>query len=162
MSKPPYTDIFSNRWGWQFMQADGMSVAAMNATRPKRPKSTSSGGGAPRAPPVPPAPPLPTDSRVGASTPSIFGNLISTIGQGFAFGTGSAIAHKAVDTVVGTPLVIEKETTEELIRSIGVSCRYFKAAYDDCVQHNRGECEKINDHYKECLEILKKYDNVLP
>jgi len=87
---------------------------------------------------------------------------MSTIGQGFAFGTGSAIAHKAVDTVVGTPLVIEKETTEELIRSIGVSCRYFKAAYDDCVQNNGSECDKINDHYKQCLEILKKYDNVLP
>ena len=131
----------TNRWGWQFMQADGLSVAAMN----RGTKKARSG---------PPA---------ASPPPSMFGNLMSTIGQGFAFGTGSEVAHKVVDTVVNSPSVIKLETstTDELIRDIGLSCGYFKASYDDCVYNDKRECEKINVQYRECLEILKKYDNVI-
>ena len=130
----------TNRWGWQFLQADGMSVAAMNR-------------GAKTAPPAA-APP----------SPSMFGNLMATIGQGFAFGSGSEVAHKAVYTVVSSPSVIKLETatTDELIRDIGISCGYFKASYDDCVYNDKRECEKINVQYRDCLDILKKYDNILP
>jgi len=142
MSAPPPSNGGTTRWGWQFMQADGLSVAAMNRVSAK--KGTSG----------PPA---------AAPPPSMFGNLMSTIGQGFAFGTGSGIAHKAVDAVVSSPSVIKLETatTDKLIRDIGISCGYFKVSYDDCVYNDRRECEKINGQYRECLDILKKYDNVI-
>jgi hypothetical protein len=146
MSKPPHSDTVTNRWGWQFMQGDGMSVAAMNSVGAKRVPS------GPSAPPVAVAPP-----------PSMFGNLMATIGQGFSFGTGSEVAHKAVDTVVSSPSVIKLDTatTDELIRDIGLSCGYFKTVYDDCVYNDKRECEKINGQYRECLDILKKYDNII-
>ena len=36
MSEPPHSDTVTNRWGWQFMQGDGLSVAAMNSVGAKR------------------------------------------------------------------------------------------------------------------------------
>lgn len=143
----------TNRWGWRFLQADGLSVAAMNRGAKK----------ATAAPPVPPKR-VPSAPPAAAAPPSLFGNLMSTIWQGFAFGTGSGIAHKAVDAVMCPPPIIEAKTatTDELIRDIGLSCGYFKASYDDCVYNDKRECEKINVQYRDCLDILKKYDNILP
>nr|CAD1828012.1 unnamed protein product [Ananas comosus var. bracteatus] len=71
----------------------------------------SSGGrsaprAAPRAAPVrnPPQParqaPPPAPAQGGGS---ILGGIGSTIAQGMAFGTGSAMAHRAVDAVMGPP-----------------------------------------------------------
>ncbi|CAA2975885.1 Hypothetical predicted protein [Olea europaea subsp. europaea] len=40
---------------------------------------------------------------------SVLGNIGSTIAQGMAFGTNSAVAHKAVDAVMG-PRTIQHET----------------------------------------------------
>ena len=159
MSKPPHSDTVTNRWGWQFMQGDGVSVAAMNSRAPKKAPSAPPPKRARSAPPAAAAAAAPP----AGSSPSMFGNLMATIGQGFAFGTGSGIAHKAVDAVLCPPPIIESKnaTTEELIRDIGLSCGYFKAAYDDCVYNDKRECEKINVQYRECLEILKKYDNVI-
>ncbi|ONM07802.1 Cox19-like CHCH family protein [Zea mays] len=39
----------------------------------------------------------------------MFGGIGSTIAQGMAFGTGSAMAHRAVDSVLG-PRTIQHET----------------------------------------------------
>ncbi|KAL5683473.1 hypothetical protein ACJX0J_009858, partial [Zea mays] len=68
---------------------------------------------APRAAPVrnPPQParqaPPPAPVRDGGG--SMFGGIGSTIAQGMAFGTGSAMAHRAVDAVLG-PRTIQHET----------------------------------------------------
>jgi hypothetical protein len=68
---------------------------------------------APRAAPVrnPPQParqaPPPAPAQNGGG--SILGGIGSTIAQGMAFGTGSAMAHRAVDAVMG-PRTIQHET----------------------------------------------------
>ncbi|KAA3488590.1 coiled-coil-helix-coiled-coil-helix domain-containing protein 10, mitochondrial-like [Gossypium australe] len=63
-----------------------------------------------RSPPPQPAhhapPPAPAQSGSGGS---LLGGIGSTIAQGMAFGTGSAVAHRAVDAVMG-PRTIQHET----------------------------------------------------
>ncbi|XP_022726457.1 uncharacterized protein LOC111282580 isoform X2 [Durio zibethinus] len=51
-------------------------------------------------------PPAPAQSGSGRS---MLGSIGSTIAEGMAFGTGSAIAHRAVDAVLG-PRTIQHET----------------------------------------------------
>ncbi|KAH6789923.1 Cox19-like CHCH family protein [Perilla frutescens var. frutescens] len=51
-------------------------------------------------------PPAPVQSSSGGS---MLGGIGSTIAQGMAFGTGSAVAHRAVDAVMG-PRTIQHET----------------------------------------------------
>ncbi|CAK9184453.1 unnamed protein product [Ilex paraguariensis] len=71
---------------------------------------------APRPGPAhnPPAPahqaPPPAPAPVqGGSGGSMLGGIGSTIAQGMAFGTGSAIAHRVVDAMLG-PYAIQHET----------------------------------------------------
>ena len=42
------------------------------------------------------SPPAPAPQ---SSVPSVGGGLLSTIAQGFAFGTGSSLAHKGVESI---------------------------------------------------------------
>ncbi|PWZ56793.1 hypothetical protein Zm00014a_022006 [Zea mays] len=79
---------------------------------PRRSSGRSAPRPAPRAaslrnPPQPArqAPPAPVRDGGG----SMFGGIGSTIAQGMAFGTGSAMAHRAVDSVLG-PRTIQHET----------------------------------------------------
>ncbi|CAH1418259.1 unnamed protein product [Lactuca virosa] len=51
-------------------------------------------------------PPAPVQSSGGGS---IFGGIGSTIAQGMTFGTGSVVAHRAVDSIMG-PHTIQHET----------------------------------------------------
>ncbi|KAK8583889.1 hypothetical protein V6N12_068144 [Hibiscus sabdariffa] len=51
--------------------------------------------------------PLPAPAQSGGG--SMLGGIGSTIAQGMAFGTGSAVAHRAVDAVMG-PRTIQHET----------------------------------------------------
>ncbi|XP_028788638.1 coiled-coil-helix-coiled-coil-helix domain-containing protein 10, mitochondrial-like [Neltuma alba] len=63
-----------------------------------------------RNPPTQPAhhapPPAPVQSGSGGS---LLGGIDSTIAVGMAFGTGGAVAHRAVDAVMG-PQTIQHET----------------------------------------------------
>ncbi|KAF5942388.1 hypothetical protein HYC85_020030 [Camellia sinensis] len=80
-----------------------------------RNENCRSGRSAPRRPapvrnPPQPARQAPPPAPVqGGSGGSMLGGLGATIAQGMAFGTGSAVAHRAVDTVVG-PRTIQLET----------------------------------------------------
>ncbi|KAF2294229.1 hypothetical protein GH714_008424 [Hevea brasiliensis] len=82
------------------------------------PRRSSGGRPAPRAAARPaPArspPPQPVNHAPSSSCPEwwwwiIVGGIGSTIAQGMAFGTGSAVAHRAVDAVLG-PRTIQHET----------------------------------------------------
>ena len=147
MEKKSKSDVFSsakNPWGWQFMQAEGVSVSEMNNRKTKKTGYLA---------PILSIPPPPKQSV--SKQPSMFGNLMATVGQGVAFGTGSGIAHKTLDTPVFIP---SNATDAELIKEIRKSCNYFKLYYENCMQTNRAECEKINSQYLDCLDTLKKYD----
>ncbi|KAH9696988.1 CHCH domain-containing protein [Citrus sinensis] len=104
------------------------------------PRRSSGGLSAPRpaarSPPPKPvhhAPP-PAPAQSGGS---MLGGIGSTIAQGMAFGTGSAVAHRAVDAVVG-PRTIQHETVvSEAAASAPASGTNSFASADACGIHSK-------------------------
>ncbi len=83
----------------------------------------------------------------------------STIVQGMAFGTGSAIAHRAVDAVAG-PRVVQHEHTNApsdgssaaAAPSMG-GCDSAKSDFDRCLSDNSGNvgaCQFYFDLLNQC------------
>ncbi|OWM63665.1 coiled-coil-helix-coiled-coil-helix domain-containing protein 10, mitochondrial-like [Punica granatum] len=133
------------------------------------PRRSSGGRPAPRAaprrsPPPQPVhhapPPAPAQPSGGGS---ILGGIGSTIAQGMAFGTGSAVAHRAVDAVVG-PRTIQHEsvvtgaaaaTPEAATNSTGGAdaCGIHSKAFQDCLNNFGSEisrCQFYLDMLTEC------------
>ncbi|OVA01826.1 CHCH [Macleaya cordata] len=121
---------------------------------------------APRAAPVrnPPQsasrapPPAPAQGGGG----SMLGGLGATIAQGMAFGTGSAVAHRAVDAVMG-PRTIQHETVvSEATAAPGSSgnsyggstdCSGQSKAFQDCLNNygsDISKCQFYLDMLSEC------------
>lgn len=86
----------------------------------------------------------------------------STIAQGMAFGTGSAIAHRAVGAVAGgmgggggsaadqAPEYAQSAMPQQ---SIGGACAADKQMFYECLQINRGDqqaCQFLYDQLKQC------------
>ncbi|XP_062214950.1 uncharacterized protein C6C3.02c-like [Phragmites australis] len=127
---------------------------------PRRSSGRSAPRPAPRAAPVrnPPQPvrqappPAPTQSGSG----SILGGIGSTIAQGMAFGTGSAMAHRAVDAVMG-PRTIQHETVVSEAAAAPMSntdsCNIHSKAFQDCINNygsDISKCQFYLDMLNEC------------
>lgn len=126
----------------------------------------SSGGRSARAPARAPArsppapaksapPPAPVQSSSGGS---MFGAIGSTIAQGMAFGTGSAVAHRAVDAVMG-PRTIQHEAVVAAATDIPTNnpvsdaCGMHSKAFQDCINSSGsdiGKCQFYMDMLSEC------------
>ncbi|KAL4555933.1 hypothetical protein LXL04_038567 [Taraxacum kok-saghyz] len=126
----------------------------------------SSGGRSARAPARAPArnppapasrapPPAPVQSSSGGS---MLGGIGSTIAQGMAFGTGSAVAHRAVDAVMG-PRTIQHEavvaaaTEMPTNNSASDACGMHTKAFQDCINSSGsdiGKCQFYMDMLAEC------------
>jgi len=137
--------------------------------RKKMPRQRSAGGRAPsrpvgrRAPPPAPVhnapPPAPMQQSGGGG--SMLGGLASTIAQGMAFGTGSAVAHRAVDSIMG-PRTVQHEYAQQegsgsaaAVASSGSvdSCANQSKAFQDCLNANGsdiGKCQFYVDMLNEC------------
>ncbi|KAG6492791.1 coiled-coil-helix-coiled-coil-helix domain-containing protein 10, mitochondrial-like [Zingiber officinale] len=131
------------------------SSAGRSASRP-----------APRPAPMrnPPQPvhqaPPPAPVQSGGS---ILGGIGSTIAQGMAFGTGSAIAHRAVDAVVG-PRTIQHETVVSEAAAAAApmgnavatdACGVHSKAFQDCINNfgsDIGKCQFYLDMLNECRQ----------
>ncbi|KAG2704951.1 hypothetical protein I3843_05G029200 [Carya illinoinensis] len=135
------------------------------------PRRSSGGRSASRAPPRhaparnPPQPvnhaPPPAPAQGGGGG-SILGGIGSTIAQGMAFGTGSAVAHRAVDAVMG-PRTIQHETVASeaaaapapTTNSFGGSdaCNIHSKAFQDCLNNygnDISKCQFYMDMLAEC------------
>ncbi|KAL2905894.1 Uncharacterized protein RDABS01_004604 [Bienertia sinuspersici] len=128
----------------------------------------SSGRSAPRPAPRPAArnntpqpaqhapPPAPATASSGGS---MLGGIGSTIAQGMAFGTGSAMAHRAVDAVVG-PRTIQHETVgaaeaqpAPTSSSAGDACGIHNKAFQDCLNNfgsDISKCQFYLDMLTDC------------
>ncbi|XP_074575430.1 uncharacterized protein LOC141831908 [Curcuma longa] len=133
------------------------SSAGRSASRP-----------APRPAPMrnPPQPvrqaPPPAPVQSGGS---FLGGIGSTIAQGVAFGTGSAIAHRAVDAVVG-PRTIQHETVvSEAAAAVPAApmgnavatdaCGVHSKAFQDCINNfgsDISKCQFYLDMLNECRQ----------
>ncbi|TVU45650.1 hypothetical protein EJB05_05141 [Eragrostis curvula] len=132
---------------------------------PRRSSGGRSARPAPRAAPVrnPPQParqappPAPAQQSGGGS---ILGGIGSTIAQGMAFGTGSAMAHRAVDAVMG-PRTIQHETVVSEAAAAAPaapamstdSCNIHSKAFQDCINNygsDISKCQFYLDMLNEC------------
>ncbi|KAJ4952587.1 hypothetical protein NE237_029419 [Protea cynaroides] len=140
------------------------------------PRRSSGGRPAPRAAsraapvrnPPQPATPAPPPAPVQGPRGSMLGGLGATVADGLAFGTGSAVAHRAVDAVMG-PRVIQHETvtsgapaaaapapaSASTMGSVGGSdaCSVQSKAFQDCVNNygnDIGKCQFYMDMLSEC------------
>ncbi|KAJ1691727.1 hypothetical protein LUZ63_015882 [Rhynchospora breviuscula] len=133
---------------------------------PRRSSGRSAPRPAPRAAPArhPPQPvhqsppPAPAPTQGG----SILGGIGSTIAQGVAFGTGSAIAHRAVDAVVGPRVVQHEHVTTEAPAAASPAvnntmgndaCGIHSKAFQDCVNNfgsDISKCQFYLDMLNEC------------
>ncbi|KAK7252269.1 hypothetical protein RIF29_36100 [Crotalaria pallida] len=133
------------------------------STMARRSSGGRSARPAPRAAPSRPAPvhqappPAPVQSGGGGS---LLGAMGSTIAQGMAFGTGSAVAHRAVDAVMG-PRTIQHEVTGSAEPAPaptantfgGDACSVHSKAFQDCITHYGTEiskCQFYMDMLAEC------------
>ncbi|KAH7575538.1 hypothetical protein JRO89_XS02G0137900 [Xanthoceras sorbifolium] len=102
-------------------------------------------------------PPAPAQGGGGGS---MLGGIGSTIAQGMAFGGGSAMAHRAVDAVMG-PRTIQHETVVSeaaaapATNSFGASdaCNVHSKAFQDCVNNfgsDISKCQFYMDMLAEC------------
>ncbi|CAH2043531.1 unnamed protein product [Thlaspi arvense] len=102
-------------------------------------------------------PPAPAQASSGGG---MFSGIGSTIAQGMAFGTGSAVAHRAVDSVMG-PRTIQHEAVEAASASgapaasnvFSSSCDIHAKAFQDCISSYGSEiskCQFYMDMLSEC------------
>ncbi|KAK9060316.1 hypothetical protein SSX86_021020 [Deinandra increscens subsp. villosa] len=126
----------------------------------------SSGGRSARAPARAPArsPPAPVNRAPppapvqGSSGGSMLGGIGSTIAQGMAFGTGSAVAHRAVDSIMG-PRTIQHEAAaaaapdSAVTNSSSDACGMHSKAFLDCINSSGNDiskCQFYMDMLSEC------------
>jgi hypothetical protein len=74
---------------------------------------------------------------------SMLGGLASTIAQGMAFGTGSAVAHRAVDSIMGLRTVQHEQMQQEG-GGAGAAPLTSTVAMDSCVNQSK-TCGVIPD-----------------
>ncbi|WJX46498.1 hypothetical protein P8452_33295 [Trifolium repens] len=114
---------------------------------------------APRPAPVNHAPP-PANVQGGGG--GMLSGIGSTIAQGMAFGTGSAVAHRAVDAVMGPRTIQHEAVVNEAAAAApaptmtsfgGDTCNNQSKAFQDCINHYGNEiskCQFYMDMLAEC------------
>ena len=91
----------------------------------------------------------------------MLGGIGSTIAQGMAFGTGSAMAHRAVDAVMGPRTIQHEAVVSEASaaaapvgNTVGSdSCNIHSKAFQDCVNNygsDISKCQFYLDMLNEC------------
>eukprot|EP00897_Mesotaenium_endlicherianum_P010744 jgi/Mesen1/9699/ME000069S09114 len=126
---------------------------------------------APRAAPRPAAthhnpPPAPVQHAAPPATQQggggMLGGMMGMIGQGLAFGGGSAVAHRAVDAVMGPRTVQHEHASADpapaapaSASSAADACVYQTKAFQDCVTANEddvGKCQFYLNMLKDCRQ----------
>ncbi|KAJ0077970.1 hypothetical protein Patl1_37095 [Pistacia atlantica] len=142
------------------------------------PRRSSGGRSAPRAAPRRSAPPTPVQ-RAPPPAPaqsggggSLLGGIGSTIAQGMAFGTGSAVAHRAVDAVMG-PRTIQHETVISEAAAAAApapttnslaspdACGIHSKAFQDCINNFGNDISKCQFYMDMLAECRKNSGSVL-
>ncbi|GFP99440.1 hypothetical protein PHJA_002088100 [Phtheirospermum japonicum] len=88
-------------------------------------------------------PPAPVQSGSGGS---MLGSIGSTIAQGMAFGTGSAVAHRAVDAVLGPRTIQHEAVASEAVAGAAAPAATSMGASDACNMHSRAFQDCLNGY----------------
>merc|ERR1719436_91063 len=119
----------------------------------------------PRAPVPAPRPAQPAPIQQPSSGGGMLSGIGSTIAQGMAFGTGSAIAHRAVGAVAGSmsggesapdlapAQDLQQQQFDTLQSNSQVVCGDEKNMFYECLSTNKGDqqaCAFLYDVVKDC------------
>ncbi|KAH9303958.1 hypothetical protein KI387_008362, partial [Taxus chinensis] len=97
------------------------------------------------------SPPAPVQRKRGES---LLGSIGSTIAEGFSFGAGNAMAHRAVEAVFGprtvqhetvppqAPAALQANTPAMANLSGGDSCGNHSKAFQDCLNNYESDISK--------------------
>ncbi len=130
----------------------------MSTSRPAPPKP------APRAPAAAAHPPAPMQQQSSGGGGGMLSGIGSTIVQGMAFGTGSAIAHRAVGAVADSFSGSGNSSNENVPEYVAPAaapaaqndvCAMDKNMFYDCLQQNKSDqtvCNFYYDQLKSCQQ----------
>lgn len=101
----------------------------------------------------------------------MLGGIGSTIAQGMAFGTGSAVAHRAVDAVMG-PRTIQHETVASEATAPAPApatnsfagadaCGIHSKAFQDCINNFGNDISKCQFYMDMLAECRKNSGSVM-
>ena len=113
----------------------------------------------PKAPPPQPKAP-PPQPKAPPHEQSMLKQMVGTVLQGFAFGTGSSIAHKAIDnlstpndnvssTIVDYTDVLDNSNCKDILTDYNICIKNSPALYGD------------DNHQSQCGDILRLYNNCI-
>lgn len=110
-----------------------------------------------------PPPPIRNKSDMQHPTTRTPPSFMETMIQGFSFGSGSALAHQFVHSLLGptkttsptpsSPTTTEKTRDTEL--SIPPQCLFLKDIYTDCLQENTQNhqaCKQLQNDLTACVQ----------
>lgn len=97
----------------------------------------------------PPTPPPPKAVST-PNPPGFISNMMSTIAQGFAFGTGSSLAHKTIDSIFSS-----KPDTPSPPSNIYLTNRPTDN-FEDCIKYWEDYTKSLKEDHQEFSTILKK------
>lgn len=104
--------------------------------------------------------PLPPPPKINhQEKPSMMGGLLGTVAQGFAFGTGSSIAHRGVDAMMGNNTIQETDTDRDTERVSKKSdfdaCKILFTQYQKCLESewNAEACVAYKEKVDKCMEF---------
>jgi hypothetical protein len=89
----------------------------------------------------------------------MMGGLLNTVAQGFAFGTGSSIAHRGVDAMMGNNTIQETDTDRDTERVSKKSdfdaCKILFTQYQKCLESewNAEACVAYKEKVDKCMEF---------
>ena len=142
------------------MTSQRSSRSRAPAAPARRPMSTSRPAPPKPAPPAPaPAAHPPAPMQQQSSGGGMLSGIGSTIVQGMAFGTGSAIAHRAVgavaDSFSGSGSSNESAPAPEYVQPAAAPapqndvCAMDKNMFYDCLQQNKSDQTVCNFYYEQ-------------
>ena len=105
----------------------------------------------PKAPPQPKAPP---------PEQSMLKQMVGTVLQGFAFGTGSSIAHKAIDNLSTTNDTVSSTVVDSTDGLDNSNCKDILTDYNICIKNSPALYGDDNQH-PPCGDILRLYNNCI-
>ncbi|CAI7883842.1 unnamed protein product [Closterium sp. NIES-53] len=119
------------------------SAPARPAPRPAPASHTHSAP--PPAPAAQPAPP-PAQPAAASGGGSMLGGLMQTVGEGMAFGTGSAIANRAVDAIMGPRTVVHEHVNSAAPADA-------PAAAAPTTASSPTDCAQLQQDFNKCVEM---------
>ena len=93
--------------------------------------------------------PRPPPPSTNVNKPSLTGSIVEGVASGITFGTGSAIGHRAIDSIMGPRKIeIGSSVPTQLPVNINDSCKIIKEQLNECMSNNN-DCNEI-------FQIMKK------